>query len=262
MNKGMEYCRGLTCTKRMTQTPKKTVVVCGATGVIGSALVKHFITAGDRVIAVGRDAQKLNALNDSVWGGTVGCVPGLFADEQSAQELLADVMTATQGVVDLVITTMGALSIGETATQMPLAKLTETMADLTANFLCAKIFLPVLSKRCGSFIATTDVSGEKCVSPSWAATSVKSGAYVGLCTALRSEFRDGPARFYEVRIGAVFMEESKENLDPHATEWGPIHSAGRLGPFYAAVANSGLSSRTFRVDTLRDVEEFCPHRLS
>jgi len=201
----------------------------------------------------------LDALNESMWGGKAGCVAGQFTSEETANQLLEDVLTASNGTIDQVVATMGAFVVGPPPTQLSLAKVNELMADFTAHFLCAKAFLPILGKRAGSYIATTGMLGEVCPAPHLASTTIKAAAQLGLCQAFLSEYRQGPARFYELRIGILFMEESKENLSPSASPMGPVHGAHRLGRLYASLLDSGLPSQVVRVATLQQVEEFCPH---
>ena len=85
----------------------RTVVVTGAAGGIGTALVKRFAAAGDRVVALGRNADSLARLAQAE---PVVCD---VTDERSVGAAFADI-----GAVDLLVNNAG---IGESA---PLHKTT------------------------------------------------------------------------------------------------------------------------------------------
>ena len=114
----------------------RTVVVTGAAGGIGTALVNRFAAAGDRVVALGRSADSLARLAQAE---PVVCD---VTDERSVAAAFADI-----GAVDLLVNNAG---VGESA---PLHKTTleawtqHLEVNATGPFLCMRAVVPGMRER-------------------------------------------------------------------------------------------------------------------
>lgn len=130
----------------------RTVVVTGGNKGIGRAIVEQFAAAGDRVIAVGRDA---GAVSD------VAGEPGVegeicdVTDESAVGEMFGRI-----GEVDVLVTNAGV------ALSAPVAKM--TMADwdvqhavnATGTFLCVRAALPgMVARGIGRIVSVSSVAG-------------------------------------------------------------------------------------------------------
>jgi NAD(P)-dependent dehydrogenase (short-subunit alcohol dehydrogenase family) len=121
----------------------RTVVVTGAAGGIGTALVNRFAAAGDRVVALGRNADSLARLAQAE---PVVCD---VTDERSVSAAFAGIEA-----VDLLVNNAG---IGESA---PLGKTTleawtqHLMVNATGPFLCMRAVVPGMRERDSGVIVT------------------------------------------------------------------------------------------------------------
>jgi len=81
----------------MTEVAGRTVLIAGATSTSGHAAVRALASAGARVVAVGRDADKLKALAGEVAGISVEVCD---LTDESAVRALAERVHETAGCVD------------------------------------------------------------------------------------------------------------------------------------------------------------------
>ena len=84
----------------MTQPTQRHILITGATGGIGRALVGQFAETGFLVSAVGRDAAKLEALGE--WGPRVAPINGDFAKSDRSSSIVASAENRHGPVTDLI----------------------------------------------------------------------------------------------------------------------------------------------------------------
>ncbi len=154
----------------------RTVVVTGATGGIGTALVRRFAAEGDRVVALGRSADALAQL--------AGAEPVVcdVTDERSVSATFEGL-----GAVDLLINNAG---IGESA---PVHKTTleawtqHLMVNATGPFLCMRAVVPGMRARGSGVIVTVASTAGRIGTPYTAAYTASKHAAVGLTRAVAAE---------------------------------------------------------------------------
>ena len=94
----------------------KTVVVLGATGVVGSGVVRKYLDAGATVVGVSRNGSNLERLKQQIGISDrepfVGVV-GDFVTEASAAEVFLSVAAALGGrAIDHVVSVLGFAAVG------------------------------------------------------------------------------------------------------------------------------------------------------
>ncbi|MDP3506122.1 MAG: SDR family oxidoreductase [Myxococcales bacterium] len=139
----------------------KTVVVLGATGVVGSGICRAFLDQGAFVVAVSRSAGRFDELSKTLAlkaSDGFATAVGDFKDEASSGLAMAAIDRALAGrAIDHVISSQGFVKFGPPPTQSTAAQLNDALADgLTINFNAAKALLPGIKQRAASF---TMVSG-------------------------------------------------------------------------------------------------------
>jgi NAD(P)-dependent dehydrogenase (short-subunit alcohol dehydrogenase family) len=162
----------------------RTVVVTGGAKGIGRAATAAFAALGDRVVAIGRDADALAALPDSL--GTAGAkVETARCDVTSEAEV--ESTFAGIGAVDVLVNNAGV------AISAPLAKTSladwenQLAVNATAAFLCSRAALPgMLERDSGSLLTVASTAGKVGARYTAAYTASKHAA-VGLMRALAAE---------------------------------------------------------------------------
>lgn len=146
----------------MTGFEGETVAVAGATGVIGSGVVRRYLEAGATVIGVSRSAEKLERLSRTLRPEDPGRflpVTGDFDSEESAAASRAAVQKALgERPLDHVVSSVGFVSVGVSATRTPLSAIRRALDDgFFTTFLVARSLLPLVRNRAGA--SYTMVSG-------------------------------------------------------------------------------------------------------
>lgn len=140
---------------------RKTVVVIGATGVVGSGVVRKYLDAGATVVGVSRQEGNLAKLKNTLKIGAQEAfrgVTGEFKDEASAAAAKAAILGKAGGPIDHVVTVQGFVTYGKAPTETPSSTLRQALDDgLFNNLLAAQALLPELKGREGS--SFTLVSG-------------------------------------------------------------------------------------------------------
>ena len=224
----------------MTAFSGKNVVVIGATGVVGSGVVRSYLDAGARVIGVSRSAANLARLRETVKIGEdepfVGVV-GEFTSEGSATTAKAAVEAALGGAaIDHVVSVQGFVNFAAPPTAAPIDALKAALDDgLFNNLLAAKAFLPGLKGREGS--SFTLVSGGLSHIPPpvpalWLGT-VKNAAINALQLALAAETGADAVRVNTICIhfGVAPVGGDKNQFGMQAES-----DTLRLGPAFLGVA--------------------------
>jgi 3-oxoacyl-[acyl-carrier protein] reductase len=124
----------------------RTVVITGAAGGVGAALVERFLGNGDRVIATDVSADALDALRSRLDAGDdLVTVAGSIADEQDVETLAAAARDG--GGVDVLLNVAGFFPFDHFADTTPQRWRTVIDINLTGYFLVTHALLPLMRSR-------------------------------------------------------------------------------------------------------------------
>ncbi|HLU55786.1 MAG TPA: SDR family NAD(P)-dependent oxidoreductase [Pseudonocardia sp.] len=124
----------------------RTVVITGAAGGVGAALVERFLGNGDRVIATDLSADALDALRSRLDAGAdLVTVAGSIADEHDVEALAAAARDA--GGVDVLLNVAGFFPFDHFADTTPQRWRTVIDINLTGYFLVTHALLPLMRGR-------------------------------------------------------------------------------------------------------------------
>jgi NAD(P)-dependent dehydrogenase (short-subunit alcohol dehydrogenase family) len=154
----------------------KTTIVTGATGGIGTEVVRRFRDRGDEVIAIGRDPEKLKALD----------ARPVIADLDRPGDIAAALEPALPETVDVLVHCAGRMIAG-TVGDLPSAV---WMDHLTLNLLApaevTRCALPALRRSAGHVVFVNFYDGHG-VGPGWGPYAASKYGLRALADALRAE---------------------------------------------------------------------------
>jgi len=172
------------------------VLVTGGASGIGRAVVARFAAAGDRVVAVGRDAAKLELLAAELHSGGAGPLETLVYDVTEEDAVAA--AFAAAGPLDVLVNNAGF------AASAPLEQTTleswqrHLAVNATGAFLCTRAALPAMRERGRGAIVTVASTAGRIGAPYTAAYAASKHAAVGLMRAVAAEVAGT-----EIRVNAV-----------------------------------------------------------
>ena len=171
----------------------RTVIVTGATGGIGSAIVDRFLRNGDRVVATGLTEDELTKWRDrwdgSAAGGHESALLTRVVDisSESSVESFASFAQQELQVVDVLINNAGSFP------QTPFEEITVAEwrrvldIDLTGTFLMIKAVLPVLNRSGAGRIINIGSGTLYDGTPNMAHYAAAKGGVLGLTRVLAHE---------------------------------------------------------------------------
>jgi len=233
-------------------------VVLGATGVVGSGVVRKFLDAGATVVGVSRSAAKLEQLRRTLEIGEAEPFHGVvadFTDEEAAVAARQAVDEALGGrPIDHVVSVQGFVNIVQVPTATALDDVKGAFDDgFYNNLLAAKVFLPDLKPRAGS--SFTLVSGGLAHFPPpnpklWLAT-IKNAAVNALTFALAAETASD-----EVRVNTICIHFSVAAIGGERNGLGiPAESNTlRLAPAFLAVARGTQKGQVICLKSFAEAE--------
>ena len=178
---------------------EKRVLVTGATSGIGEELVRRLAAAGASVIAVGRDATRLERL-----GSELAHVSPLRSDlSQAAERIALAEAVAARGDIDVLINNAGTQTPVDAAAPPAWSVLSrEIELNLSAPIHLVHLLLPLLARRgsAGDPSVIVNVTSGLALAPK-AASAPYCATKAGLRSytkALRWQIRDQPVRVVEV----------------------------------------------------------------
>jgi NAD(P)-dependent dehydrogenase (short-subunit alcohol dehydrogenase family) len=207
----------------------RTVVVTGGAAGIGRGAVERFVAAGDRVVALDRDAAALAALEAEL--GEL--VTGRAVDVADRAALAA--IATDAGPVDALVCAAGVQRYG-TVVDTPGSVYDEVMAvNVGGVFFACQAFVPKLP-RGGSVVVVASVQAYA-AQKSVAAYSMGKGALLSLVRAMAVDHAEEGIRVNAVCPGSVdtpMLRTSAaqfgggRSTDDVVAEWGRSHPLGRV----------------------------------
>jgi len=218
----------------------QTVVILGASGVVGQGVAYKYLEAGAHVVAVGREQKKLDTLKGSlgkqVTKDNFSSVVGDFGDEKAAQATFAAVKAVAKSYNHVVSNIGFARTFAVGATQSKLSDLKGGLDDsFFPTFLSAQVFLPPLKDVKGSsYTITSGGLAHFCMMPGlWCAT-IKNAALNALALALAKEFEKS-----EVRVNVSCIHFGVAPFDGNKNQFGmDAVDTRRVAPLFLALAAS------------------------
>lgn len=174
----------------------RTVVLTGASGGIGAALTAEFVAAGARVLAIGRDAARLQRV---VQAHPQGAVVALAADVAEADGRADIVSRARAENVSMLVLAHAQAAFGlfEAQSDDALERMLQT--NLTAPMLLIRALLPTLraqaSAQAPAAVVAVGSTFGALAFPGFAGYSASKYGLRGLIEGLHREYADAPIRF-------------------------------------------------------------------
>lgn len=238
----------------------KTIVIAGATGVVGSGVVRHALDAGATVVGISRSADKLGQLRSTIGIGPSEPfreVIGDFNSEDAAGKAKEAVAAALRGAaIDHVVSNVGFVVVDKAPTATSLDVARRALDDgFFNNWLVAKAFLPALKSRDGA--SFTMVSGGLAhglppfpgAETMWLATS-KNAIVNALTHGLAAETKSDKVRVNTICIhfGVAPVGGKKNQLGMDAE-----HDTLHLAPAFLALAEGTTRGQVVCLNTWADV---------
>ena len=212
--------------KSETHGMARRVLVIGAAGGIGSALVRRLAGSGARVLLAGRDATRLETLAAELgmpWAT-------VEATDPDAIDLLADRAVAELGGLDGLANCAGSILI-KPAHSTTTADWQATIAtNLTSAFGCVRAAGRVMKGEGGSVVLVSSAAARVGLANHEAIAAAKAGI-IGLVLSAAATYAKQKVRFNAVAPGLVRTPLSKGLLSSELAEKASVgmHPLGRLG---------------------------------
>lgn len=185
----------------------QTALITGASGGIGAAVAEALAEEGVRLVLVGRDAERLNALASRTGAETIQ------ADLTDDTQLLG--IATRVGEVDLLIHSIGLFRGGPLETA-PVQDLDDQYrVNVRVPYLLTQALLPGLIRRQGQVVFVNSGAGAAPARGSWGAYAATKHALRALADALRAEVNPRGVRVLTVFPGrtATAMQEEVHRFE-------------------------------------------------
>jgi len=210
----------------MPQEHSQRVLVIGAAGGIGSALVRQLVASGAQVFVAGRDAARLDALSAEL--GLPGAT--LDAADPDAVDALADRAAAELGGLDGLANCVGSLIL-KPAHLTSTADWQATLAtNLSSAFGCVRAAGRLMKSQGGSVVLVSSAAARVGLANHEAIAAAKAGI-IGLTLSAAATYARQGIRFNAVAPGLVRTPLTKGLVASELAEKASIgmHPLGRLG---------------------------------
>ena len=180
----------------------KKILVVGATGGIGSSLVKLLHQSGASLFISGRNTEKLLALSQQI-GLSSSCIAAVDITSSTEVEQLAVQVNAEMGTLDILINASG-IGIIKPLEQLSLEDFMQSLqTNLVGSFLLVKAFLPAMKEvKKGLIINIPGVLGKVPMAGAAAYSASKYGI-VGMMQSIREELKRTEIRITNIFLGGV-----------------------------------------------------------
>lgn len=186
----------------MEKLTGKKVVVAGATGGIGSSLIKLLVQSGAEVFITGRNNEKLSNIA-AAHGIPSSHLLAIDISNGAQMELLAGTVLNQLGTPDILINLAG-IGIIKPMEQLSLDDFSQSIqTNLIGAFLFVKSFLPAMKEaKKGLIINVPGVLGKVPMAGAAAYSASKYGI-VGMMQSIREELKRTEIRITNLFLGGV-----------------------------------------------------------
>jgi NAD(P)-dependent dehydrogenase (short-subunit alcohol dehydrogenase family) len=188
----------------------RVVVVTGGAKGIGRATVAAFAALGDRVVALGRDRDALDALGESL--GAPGHSVQARVCDVTDEDAVRDVFGAI-GPVDVLVNNAGfaeSASLGRTSLE---TWERHFAVNATGAFLCTRAVLDGMRERDAGIVVTVASTAGRVGAPYTAAYTASKHAAVGLMRAVAAEVAGSGVRVNAVCPAYVDTEMTRRSVE-------------------------------------------------
>ena len=236
----------------------KTVVIIGATGVVGGGIVRKYLDAGATVVGVSRSAanlQKLRQKMNIVAGEPFHGVVANFKDEGTADHGKEAITAALAGKpIDHVVSVQGFVEFAKPPTHSALDVLKTALDDgFYNNYLAAKVLLPELKSRDGATftLASGGLAHYPPPNPALWLGTVKNAALNALTHALASETVNN-----KVRVNTLCIHFGVAPLGGNQNQFGMPTEGDtlRLAPAFLGLARGAQKGLVLCLGSWAEVE--------
>jgi NADP-dependent 3-hydroxy acid dehydrogenase YdfG len=154
----------------------KTTVVTGASGGIGAAVVRRFRDRGDEVVAVGRDPEKIKALD----------ARPAVVDLAQPDDIAAALLPVLPEAVDVLVHCAGKMTTGQVSDLPPAAWIDQLTLNLVAAAEVTRCALPALRRSAGHVVFVNFWDGHGAM-PGWGPYAASKYGLRALADTLRAE---------------------------------------------------------------------------
>lgn len=202
------------------------VLVIGAAGGIGSALVRRLVASGGKVYLAGRDASRLETLATELgmpWGT-------VEATDPDAIDGVADRAVAELGGLDGLVNCAGSILLKPAHLTSTADWQTTIATNLTSAFGCVRAAGRLMKGEGGSVVLVSSAAARVGLANHEAIAAAKAGI-IGLVLSAAATYAKQKVRFNAVAPGLVRTPLSKGLLSSELAEKASVgmHPLGRLG---------------------------------
>jgi short-subunit dehydrogenase len=168
------------------------IAVVGATGALGSLVAHELVRRGARLLLVGRDADRLEALGIDA--------PLVVADvgDATAGDAIAEAAAAAYGGLDGLVNAAGVVAFGPLLDTPDEIVEELFLTNVVGPLFLVRRLLPALQESQGFVVQISAVVAERPL-PGMAAYSASKAALSAVATALRTELRRARVTVHDVR---------------------------------------------------------------
>lgn len=220
----------------MGKLEEKIAFIAGGAGNVGEGIVRSFLKEGATVITSSRKNDKLEELRGYL--GELASdkfVPilGELGDFQSAEKLCSQIIDRF-GRLDAVVASIGGTWNGNTSlTKVSIEDWQKYLGtNLTAHFVCARTFLPVLAKNKGSSYTFLGGAAAERPTPNYSLVGIPAAGQLMMAKVLMEEMKDSGVRINELVINSYVSTRS--SIDHAKPEW---VTAEEIGDYVAWIAS-------------------------
>ncbi len=192
----------------------RVALVTGASSGIGRAIALALAAAGATVLAVGRDARRLNdtVVEAGAAGRRVEAVPCDLADDRAVRALSSHLASSWRAL-DVLVHAAGTIDFG-VVEDAPIAQLDQMVSiNLRAPYLLTQALLPLLRQSHGHIVFINSSAGLR-PSGGVAAYGATKHALRGLADALRDEVNS-----LGIRVTSVYPGRTSTPMQVSVNRW-------------------------------------------